>query len=251
VATVSGRSAAGALQRLGLSRYEARVFVALQQLGGGTAQEVANVSDVPRSQVYGTADDLAERGLIEQVETSPKRYRPVSLAAARDQLTSRLERETDRAFEELSAVRGEAADEGGDGVATLRGRHPIDDRVLELLDRAETMVVYVVPGPWAVEGAVAERLRELAADGVWATLVSEAPEVAARFAEDPVQAFVVDGDQMGEMTGRTLKVDDATVLLSVVEDDGDETALWTADTSIGRILAQFVDAGMEAGVEEM
>jgi sugar-specific transcriptional regulator TrmB len=250
VAVVSDRSAAEALERLGLSRYEARVFVALQQLGGGTAQDVADVSDVPRSQVYGTADDLADRGLVEQVEASPKRYQPVSLEVAREQLTARLERETERAFEDLAAVRGEADEEGGDGVATLQGRHPIDDRLVDLLGRAGELVVYVVPGPWAVEGAVAEGLRELAADGVWVTLVSEAPEVAARFEDDPLQTYVVDGDQMGEMTGRTLMVDDATVLLSVVEDDDGETALWTAGTSIGRILAQFVNSGMEAGLQD-
>jgi len=248
---VSAGEAAAALERLGLSRYEARVFVALQRLGTGTAQAVADVSEVPRSQVYGAAEDLAERGLVELVEASPKRYRPVSLAAAREQLTERLERETDRAFEELAAVREDHADADDDaGVSTLRGRHPIDDRVESLLGRAESLVVYVAPAPWAVGEGVADRLRDLAAGGVAVTVVSEDPAVADRFEGDPVPAFAVDGDQMGEMTGRTLLVDDATVLLSVVEDDGGETALWTAGTSIGRILAQFIEAGMDAGMDD-
>jgi sugar-specific transcriptional regulator TrmB len=250
VAVVSATDAAESLERLGLSRYEARVFVALQQLGGGTAQEVADLSDVPRSQVYGAAEDLAERGLVELVEASPKRYRPVSLATAREVLTERLERETVRAFEALAAVREDHTDEaGGEGVSTLRGRHAIEERVRDLLGRAESLVVYVVPAPWAVDEAVADQLRGLAAAGVAVTVVSEHQEVAARFEGDPVAAFAVDGDQMGEMTGRTLLVDEATVLLSVVEEGADETALWTAETSIGRILGQFVEAGMEAGME--
>jgi hypothetical protein len=54
--------------------------------------------------------------------------------------------------------------------------------------------------------------------------------------------------------GRTLLVDDATVLLSVPTPDEhaepfDEVAMWTANTSIGRILARFVHAGMQAGME--
>jgi len=250
---VSGAEAAEALERLGLSSYEAKVFVALQRLGAGTAREVSSLSGVPRSQVYGAAEDLAERGLVELVESSPKRYRPVSLATARRQLTDRLEREAERAFEALEALDEDRSDAAGEtGVSTLRGRHPVDERVLSLLGRAEALVIYVVPAPWAVDGAVAERLRTLADDGVAVTVVSEHQGVADRLEDGPVEAYLVDGDQMGEMTGRTLLVDEATVLLSVVEDaDGtDETALWTADTSIGRILAQFVHGGMEAAMED-
>jgi sugar-specific transcriptional regulator TrmB len=84
---MSTHEAVEALRELGLSNYEARVFVALQRLGSGTAQEVSQVSDVPRSQVYGAADDLAARGLLEVVESSPKAFRPVDLSTARDQLT--------------------------------------------------------------------------------------------------------------------------------------------------------------------
>lgn len=249
---VSAADAAEALQRLGLSSYEAGVFVALQQLGEGTAAAVSDVSDVPRSQVYGAAEDLAERGLVELVESSPKRYRPVGLETARRQLTARIERETEQAFETLAAVRGDHADGSEDGgVATLRGRHPIDERVLALLEQATSLVVYVVPAAWAVGPDVAARLRTLAGRGGTVTVVSEDPEVGALFDDDPVRAVVVDGDQLGEMTGRTLLVDEATVLLSVVEADregADETALWTAGTSIGRILARFVHSGMEAGL---
>jgi sugar-specific transcriptional regulator TrmB len=248
---VSAREAAETLERLGLSSYEAKVFVALHRLGGGTAQAVADLSGVPRSQVYGAAEDLADRGFVELVESAPKRYRPVSLDTAREQLRERLQRETDRAFEDLAALREDHAEEGddGDGVTTLRGRHPVDGRVRALLDRAESLVVYVVPAAWAVGDDVAGRLADLAAAGVDVTVVSEDPAVGARFEDAPVRAFVVDGDQMGEMTGRTLLGDEAPLLLSVVEGD-DETALWTAGTSIGRILAQFVHSGMESGLDD-
>jgi sugar-specific transcriptional regulator TrmB len=54
-----------ALQRLGLSEYEAETFVALQQIDSGSASDVAEVSNVPRSPVYGAADDLEDRGLLD------------------------------------------------------------------------------------------------------------------------------------------------------------------------------------------
>jgi sugar-specific transcriptional regulator TrmB len=237
---------------LGLSSYEAAVFVALQRLGDGTAQEIAHASEVPRSQVYGAADQLAERGLIEQIESSPKRYRPVSLDAARQQLSQRLEREQDRAFETLEEIRGEAGDEAeGTEIATLRGRHPIQERVAALVSGATERVMYVAPAARQVEGVVADALQTRAREGVDVVVATEEALVRDRFADDPVRVVVMD-DDMTEFTGRTLLVDETTVLLSVASEEGtggDETALWTADTSIGRILGQFISAGMERGME--
>ena len=243
---MSADEAAEALQRLGLSNYEARVFVALQQLGEGTAQDVSRVSDVPRPQVYGVAEDLAERGLVELVETSPKRYRPVSLAAAREQLSRRLDRETDRAFENLASVREEHADRvQGTDVTTLRGRPPVQERVVELIERADDRVVYVAPSAEQAPPPVADALDGRAAAGVEVTLMTADGSLRERFEDVRV---VVTGDDVTAFTGRTLLVDEATVLLSVVPETGEELALWTADTSIGRILAQFVHAGMKRGM---
>jgi sugar-specific transcriptional regulator TrmB len=245
---VSAGEATAALERLGLSSYEAAVFVALQRLGTGTAQDVAEVSDVPRSQVYGAADELAKRGLVEQVESSPKRYRPVSLEAARRQLTTRLEREQDRAFEHLEELQKEQSENTGEtSVTTLRGRHPIQERVATLIADATTQVMYVAPEAQHVDGAVAEALRECAGKKIRTIVATEESHVRDRFADDDVPVMVMDEDTMG-FTGRTLLVDDATVLLSVVPKDGDsadETALWTVETSIGRILGQFINAGMQ------
>ncbi len=50
-----------ALEELGLSNYEAKVFVALQRLGTGTARDIHQATDVPRSQVYGAAESLQEQ----------------------------------------------------------------------------------------------------------------------------------------------------------------------------------------------
>lgn len=246
--SVSAGEATAALERLGLSSYEAAVFVALQRLGDGTAQEIAELSDVPRSQVYGTADELAKRGLVEQVESSPKRYRPVSLDAARRQLSTRLEREQDRAFENLVDLRqSDSNTTDGTSVTTLRGRHPIQERVAALVGDATERVLYVAPAARQVDGVVADALRARATDELDVLVATEEAAVRERFDAVPLPVIVMDENSMG-FTGRTLLVDEATVLLSVVPEDADsadETAMWTVDTSIGRILAQFISAGMQ------
>ncbi|WP_053948275.1 TrmB family transcriptional regulator [Halolamina sediminis] len=248
---MSTRDAVDALKRLGLSNYEARVFAALQRLGTGTAQEISDVSEVPRSQVYGAADDLLERGLVELVASSPKEYRPVSLETAREQLGQRLERERDRAFENLAELRTEGDDgDTGGTVATLRGRQPIDDRVGDLLRTATDRVVFVAPDARSIPAALAETLRERAREGVAVIVVTAEPDQRERFADSPVRVFVMDEDNPGDFAGRALMVDGDTVLLSATTDDAvGEEAMWTAESSIGRILAQFMQSGIDSGME--
>ncbi|WP_158058082.1 TrmB family transcriptional regulator [Halorussus halophilus] len=253
---MSAHDAISALKELGLSNYEARVFVALQQLGTATAQEVSQVSDVPRSQVYGTADDLASRGFLEMVESSPKRYRAVSLSTARKQLQSRIERQQERAFDNLESLQHEHADHASESdVSTLHGQHGIDERLVELVRSAEERVVLVVGDSSLLSETAETVLKEKAEAGVSVVVVTEDSEVEKRFADDVVQVVVASRERTGGFTGRTLLVDDSTVLLSVLTDGDDpepfeETALWTADTRIGHILAQFVHAGMQSGFGE-
>jgi DNA-binding MarR family transcriptional regulator len=99
-----------ALQRLGLSEYEAETFVALQQIDSGSASDVAEVSNVPRSPVYGAADDLEDRGLLDVQQTTPKRYRAVSSEEAREQLRREFEREQEQAFDALAEIEPDLAD---------------------------------------------------------------------------------------------------------------------------------------------
>ena len=250
---MSAHDAVDALRELGLSNYEARVFVALHRLGDGSAQEVAAVADVPRSQVYGAADDLADRGLVEVVESSPKTYRPVSLARARSQLRERIDRQQARAFDNLDAVAGDHGDRSDAGdVATLRGHGPIRDRAVDLVERADDHVILVGVRDPAVRDDLAAALEARAAAGVDVTVVTDDGALADRLSGVRMVVSAASGDE--GYAGRTLLVDDATVLLSVPTEDGhepfDEVAMWTAETRIGHILARFVHAGMESGLDD-
>lgn len=247
---MSRDDAIGALKRLGLSNYEARVFVALQELGSGTAQAVSDRSGVPRSQVYGAADELADRGLVEVVESAPKAYRPVELSTAKELLTERIERERTRAFESLESIRSTETDHTErQDVATLRGRRPIDDRIASLVETAEQIVVYVAPLADALADQIETALRTAATAGRDVTVVTADPSLRDVFADDPVRVFVMSEDNPADFAGRALMVDDRTVLLAAATDDEPvaEEAMWTGDSSIGRILAEFMRSGMESG----
>src|SRR5207247_10251463 len=63
-----------ALERVGLGRYEALVFVNLSRAGAATAREVARVSGVNRVQTYRALGGLEARGLVEVTLDRPRRY---------------------------------------------------------------------------------------------------------------------------------------------------------------------------------
>lgn len=251
---MSKHEAVEALRALGLSNYEAQVFVALQQLGTGTAQEVGRHSEVPRSHVYGTAESLADRGLLEVVESSPKTFRPVDLETAAKQLRRDIERKHDRAFEHLESLQNERADVYDEGhVSTLRGRQPIYDRMVDLVGRANRQLVLIGANDEFVDETLREELLDRARADVFVMVVTGDQALERRLTDTPVRVVVSPADTPDGYTGRTLLVDEATVLLSVPTRDDEtkpfeEVALWTAETSIGHILARFVHAGMEYGL---
>jgi len=234
-------AAVEALERLGLSNYEARVFVALQALGVGTAREVHEVAGVPRSQVYGAADALVERGLVERQQSTPKRYRPVALDAASERLTARLERERERAFEYLDTLaREERPAESREDVWSLHGREAVTERVVELVGRASERLLFGAASADLVTPELVEAVRARAAAGVDVTVVSADPAVRAAFSA-PVR--VCPGPTDGGHTGRVALCDDNVVLVSV-RAAGGETAIWSADTALADVLVQTMHAGI-------
>jgi sugar-specific transcriptional regulator TrmB len=246
------RTAVESLEQLGLSNYEARVFVALQRLGVATAREVHETAEVPRSQVYGAAEALEERGLVELQQSTPKRYRPVSLAAAEERLASRLDRERDRAFDHLERVRQEGTDsESRDDVWTVRGSGAVTDRIVALAKGAERRLLFGTPDPALLSEELVGTLRSRAEAGVEVRVVSESPAVREALAPEPFPTAAPRESSPSDGLGRMLLVDDDTVLLSVRSDPAtggdaaDETAIWSAETTMASVLVRIVRGSVE------
>ncbi|OYT50113.1 hypothetical protein B6U79_00260 [Candidatus Bathyarchaeota archaeon ex4484_231] len=62
---------------LGLSEYEAKVYVALIEAGQSKARTISVMSGVPRTKVYGVLKKLIDTGLVIEVPEEPKRFAPV------------------------------------------------------------------------------------------------------------------------------------------------------------------------------
>ncbi len=241
--------AIASLQQLGLSTYEAAVFVALQRLRTGTASDIDRITDVPRSQVYGAADRLAELGVIDVQQSNPIQYRAIELDTARDRLRSRLANEERNAFEFLRSVQGEHATDAETQVDvwTVTGRETIDDRIGVLAEGATDRIVYGAPDPEYVVPVIATALESASSD-VSVTVISESQAVCDMFEDTAIETSLID-EELLLLTegyhGRLLLVDEDTVLLSSFETEGSEAAIWSASTTFGAIFAGLLDDWME------
>ncbi|ELY66869.1 TrmB family transcriptional regulator [Natrinema versiforme] len=244
--------AVDAFEQLGLTSYEAKVFIALHQLGAGTAREVADITDVPRSQVYSVAESLEDRGLLEVQQANPIRYRPVSVEEARDTLRDQFEREQDRAFEYVETVKNEpAGEETQEDIWTVRGRDRVDDRTVDILSQAEERIVFGTRLSELITEPIERALAERAAAGVAVIIVSRREEIKRQFAgvegvtvEDPPAHRTDD-----QRSGRIAIADDDGILLSVLGGEGGETAIWSSGSLFATVLIQLIEASDEMQVQ--
>jgi DNA-binding MarR family transcriptional regulator len=148
------------LKNLGLTKYEALVYIGLLGLREGTATEIHDRSGVPRASVYPVLNRLIGRNLVSISHTTPRRYRATSPDEGIRHLLDQIEMNAKQATEALYEIEHEPVHpERGDGelIWSIYGREHIRERLADLIERAETEVFLIAY--WdLLQGKVAEAL---------------------------------------------------------------------------------------------
>jgi len=92
------------LRSLGLTKYEALVYIALLHVNGATASEIHGISGVPRASVYPVLDQLVHKELVTVSQSSPKRFAALPPHEGIGNLLSCIERDAARAEEALAEI---------------------------------------------------------------------------------------------------------------------------------------------------
>jgi len=234
------------LKRLGLTTYEARVFLALQKLGRGAASEVSNVADVPRSQVYGAAEGLEERGLVETQQSTPTVYRPVPLEQARRLLLDQLAETGAETFDYLDAIQDSSEqDERTESIWLLHGSDAIRSRAAELVEAADGRVLYATDDPDLLDNDIHAALEATAEDGVRVVITSLEQAVLDAIDEDSaIRPYRFPEYRRTDVDiAQLLMVDDDTLLLSTYSAaaEGSEVAFWTSENIFASIMVELVE----------
>jgi sugar-specific transcriptional regulator TrmB len=97
------------LKSLGLTKYEALVYIALLKLESATATEIHEISGVPRASVYTVIDQLLDKGLVSVSQSAPKRFAAFSPEDAITRLMEHIEKDAQYARDSLSLLYRERA----------------------------------------------------------------------------------------------------------------------------------------------
>lgn len=219
------------LEEFGLSVYAARTFVALFDLGSGTAKEVSHISEVPRTRVYDAAEELHERGLVDVMQSTPKEFQSVSAETAARKFEREMRRRTNILRESLGEIEPQRPKEEQRGVWTVEGELAVTDRVLGFIESAEEEVVYTSVEELLTQEIV-DAMRDAADRGVDIKLGGLSPAVQEQLEDELPEAELFDSLWLWSDTpaGRLLMTDRRATLVSVlVHGDGDsrsETAIW-------------------------
>jgi sugar-specific transcriptional regulator TrmB/predicted hydrocarbon binding protein len=135
------------MQELGLTEYQARVYLTLLDLGSATASQIPSLSRVPRTRVYATMTQLHEKGLVEIIPETPLRYRPVPIskflrhrAVEFKERAEQMEEQMDGLAKEFAVKQDLLAEERGRFEA-LYGRKNVRERLQQMYESAGKEII--------------------------------------------------------------------------------------------------------------
>jgi len=157
------------LQELGLKEYEAKSFVALARRQRGTAKEISETSEVPRTRVYDAIRVLESKGLVETQHSNPQVFRAVTIDEAINTLQSEYVERTESLRAALSGLEpseDESVSEATHEVWTISGDRGIRSRTQQLIQGASEEVIIVIGHESIFDSALAEQLHAAKDRGV-------------------------------------------------------------------------------------
>ena len=161
--------AVGLLQELGLKEYEAKSFVALTRRESGTAREISDTSDVPRTRVYDAIGVLESKGLVETQHSNPQVFRAVPIEEAVETLKREYVDRTASLRSVLSRL--DSTDDTESTTSThevwaLSGRRAITSRTQRLIEGSTDEVFLIVGHETVITDRLARQLQSAHDRGV-------------------------------------------------------------------------------------
>ncbi|MGM0591319.1 MAG: TrmB family transcriptional regulator [Halobacteriota archaeon] len=228
------------LQQLGLKEYEAKCFAALSRLPRGTAKEISEGSEVPRTRVYDAVRVLEAKGLVEVQHSNPQQYRAIPTAEAAEVLRQQYESRTEQLVTTLEGVDPLPQDEDQDvthEVWALSGGPTIAHRTEQLIHSANEEIILVIGREDTVTEELVEHLQRAQKTGL-TVIIGASTESLAELIRDVLpdtKVFVSElewlrgsatDSRVGKTTiSRLLLIDRNTILVSTVNETAAEESL--------------------------
>jgi sugar-specific transcriptional regulator TrmB len=149
-----------AMENLGLTGYEIKVYVSLLNDGAMTAQELSKKSGVPYSKIYEVIGRLDKNGWLESDSARPTKYYPKSPTTALEATRMRIEGEVKdnetMIISELKSLYEKSGTKEKPEIWVLSGLYNIAAKVKEIIQNCEKELLLALP---AVAESVAKPLQ--------------------------------------------------------------------------------------------
>jgi len=213
------------LKEIGMSEYEAKVYVILLALRVASAREIHEQTKIPRGRVYETIASLMQKGFIFSTGESPVRYAPVDVSQSFERLKRDFMMSLDDLCLGLKTLETEIP-EALTQMYELRTDWTRENQIRMMLHRAKSEIIFLCND----KGSIARYGNDIsrAAKRIPVYLVIGQPELAG-FA--PVKCYVGGTDieasvfhhEAGESVAISMKLFlmvDRRESLSIVEENG-------------------------------
>ncbi|MDK2974022.1 MAG: HTH-type transcriptional regulator, sugar sensing transcriptional regulator [Methanofollis sp.] len=228
-----------ALKTLGLTKYEALVYVALLKVTRATATEIHELSGVPRASVYPALDRLFQRNMVTISHATPKRFSAIPPGEAVDSLMQGIDEKASYAKETLQKLydrRGAPDGSGQELVWTITGDANITARLKNLIAQATDQIQLI--GNWQLIEDLGETLA-LAAERVRMEVITERQE-GEIYPDIPIITVIAPSghaEMQNQERAGIILVDNSKVVVVVGSQGETPTALYSESDGFYRFFS--------------
>ena len=138
-----------AMEDLGLTSYEIKVYMALLESGSMNASEMSKKSSVPYSKIYDVLNSLEEKGWIESNSSRPQKFFPKSphtaIETTKMLLESRLKASETLVIAELTPLYEKTGVKERPEIWVVRGLYNIATKVMEIIETCQKELLIALP----------------------------------------------------------------------------------------------------------
>lgn len=233
------------LKSLGLTKYEALVYIALLKVLSATASEIHEISGVPRASVYPVLDQLLDKSLVSVSQSSPKRFAAVHPENGISLLLSRIERNAQAARKELDSVYHERMSAGHASEELIWNVYGIENirmRLLDFLLGAEENV-RIIAHPRILSDDIRKHLAKTA-DRVAVEIITpqwhgKIPPKMKVFVKKPLDLPRNLAEAKDMLSGGVCIVDNKNVMVIIGTGDEDAVALFSESEGFVRFFTRY------------
>lgn len=164
------RESAATLESLGLSTYEAKAYIALVAHGYGSAEDISETAQIPRTSAYKVLSSLCDKGYAISTRGRPMIFKPEPPEKVKTDVVKRVT----PVFDRLQALHEVLMDKGEPQlVYTIQGKQRVLSKIAELLDTATRTFLIATPTLSEIRETISKRIEAALKREVHITVITE------------------------------------------------------------------------------